>query len=258
MRLDGKVALITGAAQGIGVAYAARFLDEGARVIAADVNEEAGRASVESLASRGEVDFVAVDIADEASVQRCVAASVERFGRIDVLVNNAALYYDIDNRDNTYEYLQKVFGINLHGTWLMIKHVAPVMVEHGGGRIINQSSGAAYTYVIPIGSDTFRGVSSFSYSQTKWGIIGLTKFMAGQLGRHNITVNCIAPGVVMTDATRKVVPEHLLGAVQFMSAMRRTLEPEDLTGAAVFFASEDAALVTGQVLCVDGGANMPG
>ena len=106
MRLDGKVALITGAAQGIGVAYAARFLDEGARVIAADVNEEAGRASVESLASRGEVDFVAVDIADEASVQRCVAASVERFGRIDVLVNNAALYYDIDNRDNTYEYLQ--------------------------------------------------------------------------------------------------------------------------------------------------------
>ena len=140
----------------------------------------------------------------------------------------------------------------------MIKHVAPVMVEHGGGRIINQSSGAAYTYVIPIGSDTFRGVSSFSYSQTKWGIIGLTKFMAGQLGRHNITVNCIAPGVVMTDATKKVVPEHLLGAVQFMSAMRRTLEPEDLTGAAVFFASDDAALVTGQVLCVDGGANMPG
>ena len=101
------------------------------------------------------------------------------------------------------------------------------------------------------------GVGAFSYSQTKWGIIGLTKFMAAQLGKHNITVNCIAPGVTMTEATKKVVPEHLLGAVHLMSALRRNLEPEDVTGAAVFFASDDADLITGQVLCVDGGMNMP-
>lgn len=258
MRLEGRVALITGAGQGIGRGYAARFLDEGATVAIADINEDSGREAAAELAERGDVGFFPVDISDEASAAACSAAVRGRFGRIDVLLNNAALYHDIDNRDNSYEYLQRVFAINLHGAWLMTKHVVPHMVEQGGGRVINQSSGAAYTYVIPLGSDTFHGVSSFSYSQTKWGMIGLTKFLAGQLGRHNITVNCIAPGIVMTEATRKVVPEHLLGAVQYMSAMRRTLEPEDIAGAAVFFASDDAALVTGQVLCVDGGANMPG
>ena len=257
-RLEDKVAIITGAGQGIGLAYAARFLDEGAKVVIAEINEAQGRSAAEELAGRGEVTFVRTDIADEASGEACAAEVKERYGRIDVLVNNAALYHDIDNRDNSYEYLQRVFAINQHGTWLMIKAVAPYMVEQGGGKVINQSSGAAYTYVIPLGSDTFRGVSSFSYSQTKWGIIGLTKFLAGQLGRHGITVNCIAPGLVMTEATKKVVPEHLLGAVHLMSALRRDLEPEDVTGAAVFFASDDADLITGQVLCVDGGMNMPG
>lgn len=257
MRLKDRVAIITGGGQGIGRGYATRFIEEGAKVAVADVNEERGKETAAELAERGDAEFFHVDVADESSVEACAAAVEERFGRIDVLLNNAALYHDIDNRDNSYEYLQKVFAINLHGSWLMIKHVAPTMVEQGGGRVINVSSGAAYTYVIPIGSDNFHGVSSFSYSQTKWSVIGMTKFLAGQLGRHNITVNCIAPGIVMTEATKKVVPEHLLGAVQYMSAMRRTLEPEDIAGAAVFFASDDAAVVTGQVLCVDGGANMP-
>ena len=257
MRLKDKVAIITGAGQGIGLAYAARFLDEGAKVAIAEINQAQGQKAADELASQSEVVFIHTDISDEASAEACAAQVKERFGRIDVLVNNAALYHDIDNRDNSYEYLQHVFAINQHGTWLMIRAVAPYMVEQGGGKVINQSSGAAYTYVIPLGSDTFRGVSSFSYSQTKWGIIGLTKFLAGQLGRHGITVNCIAPGVVMTDATKKVVPEHLLEAVHLMSALRRNLEAEDVAGAAVFFASDDADLVTGQVLCVDGGMNMP-
>ena len=258
MRLKDKVAIITGAGQGIGKAYAARFLAEGAKVAIAELDETRGSGALEALGDRGEVILVPTDVADERSAQACVDRVKDEWGRVDVLINNAAIYHDIDNRDNSYEYLQKVFAVNLHGAWLMIRATAPTMVEQGEGRIVNQSSGAAYTFVIPpMGSGRFREVSSFSYSQTKWGVIGLTKFMAGQLGRHGITVNCICPGVTMTEATRKVVPENLLQMITFMSAMGNTLEPEDLTGAAVFFASDDARFVTGQVLCVDGGMQMP-
>ncbi|HEX3667726.1 MAG TPA: SDR family oxidoreductase [Acidimicrobiia bacterium] len=102
-----------------------------------------------------------------------------------------------------------------------------------------------------------RGLSGFTYSQTKWGVVGLTKFLASQLGQYNITVKCIAPGVTMTEATKKIVPEAFIDLLPAMSAMKRKLEPEDFTGTAVFFASDDAALVTGQVLCVDGGSIMP-
>jgi 3-oxoacyl-[acyl-carrier protein] reductase len=138
----------------------------------------------------------------------------------------------------------------------MSKACVPAMIERGCGRIVNQSSDAAYMYTMfPTGP--FHGLSAFTYSQTKWGLLGLTKLMAGQLGQYNITVNCIAPGVTMTEATRKIVPEEYISMIPMMSAMKRTLEPEHLAGAAVFFASDDAELVTGQVLCVDGGTIMP-
>ena len=146
--------------------------------------------------------------------------------------------------------------MNLHGAWLMARACAPTMVEQSWGRIINQSSGAAYMYNIMPPAE-FEEVAGFTYSQTKWGVIGLTKFLAAQLGQYNITVNCIAPGVTMTEATKKIVPEAFIDMLPAMSAMKRKLEPEDLTGTAVFFASDDAALVTGQVLCVDGGSIMP-
>jgi 3-oxoacyl-[acyl-carrier protein] reductase len=258
MRLQDKVAIITGAGQGIGKAYARRFLEEGARVVIAEIDEQRGKSALEELADLGDVRFIPTDVASEDATVECARRVVEELGRIDVLINNAALYYDIDNRDNSLAYLQRVFSINQHGALLMTRACAPQMVAQGAGRVIMQASGAAYTYVIPpMGSGTFRDVSSFAYSQTKWGVIGLTKFLAGQLGRHGITVNCISPGVTMTEATKKVVPENLLGAVTFMTAMQRTLEPEDLAGAAVFFASDDAGMVTGQVLCVDGGMHMP-
>ncbi len=171
-------------------------------------------------------------------------------------MNNAALYYDIDNENNDYEYLQKVFAVNLHGAWLMAKACSPSMVEQRWGRIINQSSDAAYLYnLAPMGE--FHGLGAFTYSQTKWGVIGLTKFLACQLGQYNVTVNCISPGVTMTEATKKIVPEEFIGMLPMMSAMKRPLEAEHLTGTAVFFASDDAELVTGQTLCVDGGTSMP-
>ena len=256
MRLKDKVAIITGAGQGIGKAYAKRFLDEGAKVAIAEINVERGEGALKELSGLGDVTLIQTDISDEASAKACAAATKEQFGRVDVLINNAALYYDIDNTNNSFDYLQKVFKVNLHGAWLMARAVAPHMVEGGGGRIINQSSGAAYMYMVPP-QDHFSEVGAFTYSQTKWGVVGLTKFLAAQLGQFNITVNCIAPGVTMTEATKKIVPEDMIGIITMMSPMKRTLEAEDIAGAAVFFASEDARLVTGQVLCVDGGACMP-
>jgi 3-oxoacyl-[acyl-carrier protein] reductase len=200
---------------------------------------------------------VPTDISEVDSAEACARATVDQFGTIDILINNAALYYDIDNANNSPEYLRRVFDVNLHGAWQMARAVTPTMVKRRWGRIINQSSGAAYIYLMPP-TERFTELGAFTYSQTKWGLVGLTKFMAGQLGQYNVLVNCIAPGVTMTEATKKIVPEEMMGMVTFMSAMKRTLEPEDLTGAAVFFASDDANFVTGQVLCVDGGACMPG
>lgn len=259
MRLKDKVAIITGAGQGIGKAYAGRYLDEGAKVVIADYSSERGESALAELSSKGtgEVVFVETDIAQPQSCEACAQATIKAFGTIDILINNAALYYDIDNADNSPEYLRRVFDVNLHGAWQMSRAVAPTMAAKRWGRIINQSSGAAYIYLMPP-QEHFSELGAFTYSQTKWGLVGLTKFMAGQLGQFNVLVNCIAPGVTMTEATKKIVPEEFLGMVTFMSAMRRTLEPEDLTGAAVFFASDDANFVTGQVLCVDGGAAMPG
>ena len=255
-RLQDKVAIITGAGQGIGKSYAERFLAEGAKVVVAEISKERGEAALAELKGQGEVIFVPTDISDEQSAKDCAARANEEFGRLDVLVNNAALYYDIDNERNDYEYLQRVFSVNLHGAWLMSRAAAPYMVEQRWGRIINQSSGAAYMYTMtPPGE--FHEVGAYTYSQTKWGVVGLTKFLAGQLGQYNVTVNCIAPGVTMTEATKKIVPEEYISMIPMMSAMKRTLEPEHLTGTAVFFASDDAELVTGQVLCVDGGSCMP-
>ncbi len=260
-RLDGKVTIITGAGQGIGLAYARRFLDEGALVVIAEINPDRAAAGVATLHDAGygadRVQVVATDIADADSAKKCVASTIDAFGRLDVLINNAAIYYDIDNENNDPEYLKKVFDVNLHGAWMMSRAAAPVLVQGGGGSIINQSSSAAYMYQLPPMGE-FHELGAFSYSQTKWGVIGLTKFMAAQLGAYGVTVNCIAPGVTMTEATKKIVPEEFMPFVTMMSAMKKELQPEDITGTAVFFASEDSRLVTGQVLCVDGGMAMPG
>jgi 3-oxoacyl-[acyl-carrier protein] reductase len=255
-RLDGKVAVITGAGQGIGLGYAKRFLEEGAKVVVAELDEQRAKDGMAELAGTGEAAFVKTDISDPDSAEACAKAAVDRFGKLDILINNAAIYYDIDNTDVSYEYLLKITSVNQHGAWLMARAAAPYMVERRWGRIINQSSGAAYSYLFPP-MEEFTGLGNFSYSITKWGIVGLTKFMAAQLGQYGITVNCIAPGVTMTDATKKVVPEMFLEGMTGMTAMKQRLEPEDLAGAAVFLASDDARLCTGQTLVIDGGLAMP-
>ena len=258
MRLDGKTAIVTGAGQGIGLAYAERFARAGARVVIADIDEGHGKTAADQVSRHGEALFVRTDVADPDSVEACAARTAERFGGIDVLVNNAALYGDWDMRDQSYPYLLRMFEVNLHGVWLMSRAVTPHMTARRSGRIINQASGAAYNYVAqPPASGGFPGLSSFSYSQTKWGVVGLTKYMAGQLGHYGITVNCIAPGVIDTAATRKTVPGEMLERLAQAKPIPGVIGADDLTGAALFFASDDARFVTGQVLVIDGGRHMP-
>ncbi|HXY92436.1 MAG TPA: SDR family oxidoreductase [Acidimicrobiia bacterium] len=255
MRLQDRVAIVTGAGQGIGKEYARRLLSEGAKVAVAELSEARGAAGLRDLEEHGDVILVRTDVADEASTLHCAQAVLDAFGRIDILVNNAALFQDFDKSDHSYDYLQLAFRVNLHGAWLMARAVAPAMVERHWGRIVNISSAGAYMH--PTFEATFEGVHSWSYNQTKWGILGLTKYLAGQLGQYNITVNCIAPGVTMSDGALKTLTPERIEELRMMSAMRRVVEPSDLAGVVAFFASDDAALVTGQVLCVDGGNLMP-
>ena len=188
---------------------------------------------------------------------RRAQAAIDAHGRIDVLVNNAALYGDWNLADQSEEYLRRVFDVNLHGVWLMTRSVAPQMVRQKYGRVINQASAAAYNYMGNIDADEFSGLNVYNYQQTKRGVIGLTKFSAGQLGRYGITVNCLAPGVIDTEATRNVVPVSAIEQLAKLQAVPGVLHAEDLTGAAVYFASEEAHFVTGQVLVIDGGKYMP-
>jgi len=256
MRLQGKVAIVTGAGRGIGRAYAERFLREGASVVLADVNDESGKRVAAELSSLGPNTFVHCDVSEQTSADACARAAVDVFGRIDILVNNAALYGDWDMADQSFDYLKRVFDVNLHGVWLMTRAVAPQMVAQQSGRIVNQSSGAAYNHT-SLPTEDFAGLNAFNYQQTKWGVVGLTKFSAGQLGRWNITVNCIAPGVIATEATLKVVPASAIEVLAKQQCVPGVLHAEDLTGAAVYFASDEARFVTGQVLVIDGGKHMP-
>lgn len=261
MRLQDRVAIITGAAQGIGKAYALRFAREGARVVVADLrDEQAEVVAAECRAAGSDAIATHLDVSDEASTRAVAARTVERFGQIDVLVNNAAIYYDLDREQNSLEYFNRVLSVNLTGCWLMSRAVEPHMKRRRRGKIIHQSSTAAYLGNVGLvdTEDPEKPMPPFHYSVAKAGVSGLTKFMAGALGPWGINVNAIAPGVTMTEATKKVVPEGMLSMLVMYTALRRALEPEDLTGTAVFLASADSDLMTGQVLVVDAGMIMLG
>src|SRR2546427_2879937 len=160
MRLEDKVAIITGAGQGIGEAYARRFAHEGAKVVVADVNAEKGAAVARAIG--GAAVFERVDVANEEDTRRLARAVAERFGRVDVLLNNAAIFYGIDNQDTSFAYLRKIFDVNYFGAWLMCRAVFPHMRDGGGGSIINQSSSAAFLHPeYPIEGDE---LPSFHYS----------------------------------------------------------------------------------------------
>ena len=261
MRLADRVAIITGAAQGIGRAYALRFAREGARVVVADIRQpEAEAVAAECRAFGPEALAVRVDVSEEASTEAVAERVMAAWGRIDVLVNNAAIYYDLDREQTSLAYFNRVLSVNLTGAWLMSRAVERHMKRARKGKIIHQSSTAAYLGNVGFveTDDPDKPMPPFHYSVAKIGIAGLTKYRAGALGPWGINVNAIAPGVTMTEATRKIVPEEMASSLVMFSALRKPLQPDDLSGTAVFLASEDSDLMTGQTLVVDGGMIMLG
>lgn len=261
MRLKDKVAIITGGGQGIGRAYAQRFAREGAKIVVAEINEEIGRRTEKEVKDLG-VDalYVKTDVGNEASTKEMAAKAAERFGRIDILVNNAAIFYGLDREDQSLDYFNRILSVNLTGVWLCIRAVEPYMKRQRRGKIINQSSSAAYMGNVGMvdTSDPDKPSPPFHYSVAKMGVNGFTKYFAGALGPWGINVNAICPGVTMTEATKSVVPPEMIDMLVMFTALKKTLQPEDLTGTAVYLASEDSDLMTGQVLVVDGGMIMLG
>ncbi|GAA4068435.1 MULTISPECIES: SDR family oxidoreductase [Actinomadura] len=239
MRFEGKVAVVTGAAGGIGEAYARALAGEGASVVVADV-DEAGQRVADDVKGL----FVRTDVSDPASVEAMAAAAAERFGGIDHLVNNAAIFggMRIDLLLTVdWDYYRRFMAVNMDGALLCARACVPHMRERGGGSIVNQSSTAAWQY------------AGF-YGLAKAGVNGLTQQLAHELGGMGIRVNAIAPGPTDTAAHREVVPGGMSEKiVQDKMAIKRMGTPGDLVGACLFLLSDEASWITGQILNVDGG-----
>ena len=249
MRLKDKVAIITGSGQGIGRAYAHRLIAEGARVVVAELNEAKGKAVAEELLAKGgEGLFVRTDVADEASSNEMAAATVRRFGRIDILVNNAAVFSTIKMKrfwELSVGEWDQLMAVNVRGVWLASKAVIPQMQKQQFGRIINISSGVIF------GGRPYY----LHYVASKGAVFAMTRAMARELGDFGITVNCITPGATYTEIPRETVTPEQKEAMIKTFCIKRPQEPRDLEGAAVFLASADAAFITGQTINVDGGMN---
>lgn len=244
-RFDDKVAIVTGAAGGIGEAYARALAAEGANVVVADLDNAKGEATAAAIteAGGGKAHFVEVDVGDPASTLAMADAAVEHFGGIDHLVNNAAIYGGMEFDlllTVGWDYYRRFMGVNMDGTLLCTRACFEHMARRGGGSIVNQSSTAAWLY------------SGF-YGLAKVGVNGLTQQLAHELGGRNIRVNAIAAGPIDTAATRAQVGEAMIGSLVKDMAIKRPGTPEDLTGMCLFLLSEEASWVTGQIFNVDGG-----
>ena len=258
MKLKDKVAIVTGGAQGIGRAYALRFAEEGAAVAIVDLREDGAKKVEAEIAEKGgRAVAIKADVSSEESTNDMAKQVHDRFGRIDILMNNAAIYYDMDLTDTSMEYLRKMLDVNLLGILICGRAVFSYMREVGGGSIINISSTAAYPLPMP-GMPAAENFGNYAYGLAKSGVIFLTKNMARTGGPHNIRVNAIAPGVTMSEATKKVVPDGIIEMLKAGASLGSTLEPWDLTGTAVYLASEDSKMMTGQTLVVDAGVWMNG
>ena len=242
-RFQDHVAVVTGAAQGIGEVYAKALATDGAAVVVADLNVESGeRVAKEIAAAGGRAVFVRTDVSDAASAEAMAARAVEEYGGIDLLVNNAAIYGDMQFDllvTVDWDYYRRFMSVNLDGALVMTRAIYPSMQDRGGGSIVNQSSTAAYLY------------SGF-YGLAKVGVNGLTQQLAHELGGMGIRVNAIAPGPTDTEATRKQAGDAAKELVKSL-AIKRMGTPADLVGACLFLLSDEAAWVTGQVVNVDGG-----
>jgi NAD(P)-dependent dehydrogenase (short-subunit alcohol dehydrogenase family) len=240
---EGKVAIVTGAARGIGEVYASALAARGASVVVADLNVELAATVAEKIvADGGAAQAVGVDVADVDSTKAMAAFAKEAYGGIDLLVNNAAIYGDMQFNSLTnvdWDYYRTFMSVNMDGVLLCTRACVGSMRKRGGGAIVNQSSTAAWLY------------SAF-YGLAKVGVNGLTQQLAHELGGQGIRVNAIAPGPIDTEATRRTAGDLINPIVESL-AIKRVGTPEDLVGMCLFLLSDEASWVTGQIINVDGG-----
>ncbi len=241
--LENRIAVITGGADGIGKATAIRFASEGALALIWDLNEEKGNETVSGIiADGGKAEFYKVNTADYKAVEIATYQIIEKYGQIDILINNAGITRDASLKKMTPELWQQVIDVNLTGVFNCAKIISDFMVEKGWGRIVNASSVVAL----------YGNFGQTNYVATKAGVIGMTKTLARELGRKGITVNAIAPGFISTEMVKKM-PEEVLKGMEEKVPLKRLGKPEDIAAAYLFLCSDDASYINGAVLSVDGG-----
>ncbi|MBA7691291.1 putative oxidoreductase [subsurface metagenome] len=247
--LKDKVAIITGAGRGLGRAFALRFVEEGAKLLLPDISlERAEGVAKEIRAKGGEAVAMETDISDENAAKKMAEKVMQQYGKVDILLNNAAIYYGIDPKPWdawTVEEWDRIFEVNVRGTWLCCKAIAPLMIKQSSGKIIN------------IASDVFKVTDSqffLAYSCSKGAVYTLTQSLAAALGPSGINVNAIAPGYTATEASlSQRDSEKIFEGVVAAQCLKRREEPADLVGTAVFLASKDSDFITGQLIIIDGG-----
>lgn len=252
MMLTGKVAIVTGAGQGIGKEFALAIAREGAKVLVVDIDRGNAEKAVEEIReAKGEAIAVRTDVSVEADVEAMTREALDAYGKIDILVNNAAVYTGLPLKPfNTWtvEEWDRVFSVNVKGMWLCIKSVAPHMAKRGGGKVLNVSSVSfhfGFAFFLP-------------YVASKGAVISMTRALARELGEQGVNVNSIAPGFTMTEASQKLAADTkgMVDWVVGLQCIKRSEQPADLVGAALFFVSDKADFITGQTLLVDGGMVM--
>ncbi|MEG9296291.1 3-oxoacyl-ACP reductase FabG [Mangrovibacillus sp. Mu-81] len=247
MRLEGKVALITGAANGIGYAAAEVFVKEGCHVALVDFDDQTGedKAGTLNRLGAGKAAFFQGDVADRSSVDGFAAKAKEHFGKIDILINNAGITRDGMLHKLSADNFQKVLDVNLTGVFNCTQAVLPYLIENGKGKIINTSSV----------SGVYGNVGQTNYAAAKAAVVGMTKTWAKEHGRKGINVNAVAPGFTETGMVESV-PENVIGGMKSLIPLGRLGKPEDIAKAYLYLASDDSDYVNGTVLHVDGGIMM--
>jgi len=246
MRLEGKTALITGGANGIGLAACKRFAEEGAQVIMADFDEVTGKEQIKVLGEQGlDVRFIQLDVVNRKNVRSCVELVIESYGKIDILINNAGITRDATLVKMDPVDFAAVLDVNLTGVFNCTQIIVPYMLDKGYGKIINTSSV----------SGIYGNFGQTNYAATKAAVVGLTKTWAKEFGRRGINVNAVAPGFTATSMVNKM-PEKVIEQMKSAVSLQRLGTPRDIANAYLFLASEESDYVHGHVLHVDGGILM--